>query len=300
MLLYRGITDAERGFMDAFAEHGIDAEFIQRDCNGDAGRLPGFIDEARAARPDLIYSFGTTVTRAVAGLEKHPGIADIPVVFAIVADPVGAGLVPSLAGSGRNLTGASHLVPLPNQLAALRSVVPAQRIGVIYHATEANSRLLVEQLADLAAQEQWHLIKLPVAMDHPGAGSPEELAALVAELAAAKVDVLYLPSDSFIISHATALVAAAHAAGIPTFSATESPIREGQAFLGLVSRYYSVGQFAAYKAEQILLQGRDPGSIPVETLNRFSLMVNLKAARALRLFPPVGVLRFAEVVERLR
>jgi putative tryptophan/tyrosine transport system substrate-binding protein len=300
LLLYRGVTEAERGFMDAFAEHGIGVEFTLRDCDEDPRRLQSFIEEARAARPDLIYTFGTTVTRAVVGLEDNPGIQDIPIVFAIVADPVGAGLVPSLAGSGRNLTGASHLVPLPNQLAALRSVVQVQRVGVIYNPAEANSRLLVEQLTALAAEEHFELIRTPVDLDHLGADTPERLSALVEQLAEAKVDALYLPSDSFIISHAAIIIQQAHAVGIPTFSATETPIRQDHAFMGLVSRYYAVGQFAAYKAEQILLQGRDPGSIPVETLNRFSLVINLKAARALRVFPPVGVFRFAEVVERLR
>ena len=119
-------------------------------------------------------------------------------------------------------------------------------------------------------------------------------------MAGAKVDALYLTSDSFIISHAADIVRQAHAAGIPTVSATETPIRRDHAFMGLVSRYYSVGQFAAYKAEQILLQGREPGRLPVETLNRFSLVINLKAARALGIFPPVAMFRFVEIVEPLR
>lgn len=300
LLLYRGVTEAERGFMDALAERGLDVEFSLRDSKEDPHRLPGFIEEVRSVRPDLIYTFGTTVTRAVMGLEGYPGIRDIPVVFAIVADPVGAGLVPSLAGSGGNLTGVSHLVPLPSQLAALGSLVRVQRLGVIYNPDEANSRLLVDQLAALAVSEKFELIRAPVEAESPGQDSPENLSTILKPLAGAKVDALYLPSDSFVISHAAGIVQQAHAAGIPTFSATETPVRQDHAFMGLVSRYYSVGQFAAYKAEQILLQGREPGSIPVETLNRFSLVINLTAARTLGIFPPVAMFRFAEIVEPLR
>ena len=297
LLLYRGVTEAEQGFMDALAERGLDVKFSLRDSGEDPRRLPGFIEEVRSVRPDLIYTFGTTVTRAVMGLEGYPGIRDIPVVFAIVADPVGAGLVPSLAGSGGNLTGVSHLVPLTSQLAALGSLVRVRRLGVIYNPAEANSRLLVDQLATLAASEGFELIRAPVELDRPGTEIPETIPTLLGPLAGEKVDALYLPSDSFVISHAADIVRQAHAAGIPTFSATETPIRQDHAFMGLVSRYYSVGQFAAYKAEQILLQRREPGSLPVETLNRFSLVINLRAARTLGIFPPVAMFRFAEIVE---
>jgi putative ABC transport system substrate-binding protein len=64
-----------------------------------------------------------------------------------------------------------------------------------------------------------------------------------------------------------------------------------------VSRYFSVGQFAAYKAEQILLQRRAPADIPVETLARFSLQVQMPVARQLGLLPPLSWFNHAELLE---
>ena len=62
-----------------------------------------------------------------------------------------------------------------------------------------------------------------------------------------------------------------------------------------MSRYYAVGQFTGYKAEQIL-NGADPATIPVEPLARFSLIVNLHTATRLKFYPPLSLLRYAETV----
>jgi putative ABC transport system substrate-binding protein len=72
------------------------------------------------------------------------------------------------------------------------------------------------------------------------------------------------------------------------------------ALLGLVSRYYSIGQFAAFKAEQILA-GRMPASrIQVETLTRFSLQIDLRAARRLGILPPLEMFNYAELIGSAR
>ena len=65
---------------------------------------------------------------------------------------------------------------------------------------------------------------------------------------------------------------------------------------GLVSRYYSVGAFAAFKAEKIMMDGVPAETIPVETLSRMSYLIRMETARRLRVFPPVGLLRIAEPV----
>ena len=70
----------------------------------------------------------------------------------------------------------------------------------------------------------------------------------------------------------------------------------GAALTGLVSRYYSVGQLAGAKALVILVAGKSPAQVPVETLKRFSLLVNMQVARSLRLYPPIDMLNYAEVI----
>ena len=88
---------------------GVDAEFILRDAGQDKEALPGILAEARAEAVDLILSWGTTVTLGIGGtlsqLDDPAHNHDIPEIFMIVADPVGAGFVQSLARPGGNATG---------------------------------------------------------------------------------------------------------------------------------------------------------------------------------------------------
>ena len=68
------------------------------------------------------------------------------------------------------------------------------------------------------------------------------------------------------------------------------------ALSGLVSRYYSVGQFTAHKAEQILVGKQAAATVPVETLKRFSFQVRMPAAHRLKLPPPLAMFNYAEII----
>lgn len=303
MLLYRGSTDAEKGFIDYFKRHNIAAEFITRDAQADKNRVAEFVREAKEIKPDLIYTFGTTVTAEVVGLQdevnpaKH--ITDIPVVFNIVADPVGAGLVKNLQSSGRNLTGASHLVPLEAQLKALQAMRATRNIAVIYNAQEKNAQLAVQELRKLAPKFDLSLHLQAVGLDQNQKPGTEGLNQAIQAVLAKKPHFIYLPSDSFMIKNAGTVVQAALDAKIPVFAATEAPIRNDGALLGLVSTYYSVGELAAYKAQQILQRKKSAAQIPVELLHRFTYLVNMGSAKKLGLYPPLAIMKIAEVVAPL-
>lgn len=292
MLLFRGETDAEKGFLAGLAEFGLHYNVIIRDCGRDAKLLPGFVDEIRHLRPELIYAFGTTTALAVVGRETERKlgqfISDLPLIFNIVADPVGVGLTSSMAGSSRNVTGVTHLPPLQSQLAVLQQVKKIKRLGFIYSRGEKNSGLILAALLEKAKQGGFGV----VAESFTG----DDLVGALRSLISKAPDFLYLPSDSSVIVRAGEICSAAHAAGIPTFSATEEPVRQNGAFLGLVTPYFTAGKFAAYKAKQILVDGKSPGMIPIESVTRFQLLVNIDSAHRLDLYPPVNLMRFAEVV----
>jgi putative tryptophan/tyrosine transport system substrate-binding protein len=91
------------------------------------------------------------------------------------------------------------------------------------------------------------------------------------------------------------IVPAAMEAGLPTFASTEQLMETG-ALTGLVSRYHAVGQFTAYKAEQILVNHISPSKIPIETLTRYSLQVRMDVANALKLPPPLPMFNYAELL----
>ena len=111
-------------------------------------------------------------------------------------------------------------------------------------------------------------------------------------------EVLYIGPDTFIAFHNRSVVAAeALRLGLPTFSVTELIVRTDKAMLALASSAYGIGRFTAFKAAQILVDGVSPAEIPVETLKRFSVIINMATVRALEYYPPIGLLNFAEIIE---
>lgn len=298
---WREVTDAERGFMDSFARASMPVEFTVHETGRDPARVREAIRIIRETRPDLVYCFGTTAAKMIAGLgegvSRQEGIADLPIVFCIVSDPLAAGLVPDLARPGGNVTGVPHLAPFERQLSAMREALPFRRLGAVYNPAEQNSALAVDFLEREAGANGYVLIRRPVPLDPSGKAVAAALPATVGAMLDEKPDLVYIPSDSFLISNLSPLVAAVHARGIPTFSATEDPVRRGGALMGLVAGYYSCGLFAGHKAREILLEGKSPGEVPVETLRRFTFAVNMDAARALGVWPPLQLLRVAELIE---
>lgn len=299
MLLYRGETDAERGFRQYLQQKGLKVEFIVRDAEEDPKRLPGFVEEMRALKPDLMYTFGTTTTIAVVGkvgqTSAAPVIRDIPVVFNIVADPLRAGITQSLSGSERNVTGVSHLVPINSQLSALRSAMNARQVAVIYSANEKNAVLSADALESAAKGYDLQVTRYPVG-GSDAATDVKHLNASLDRLVADQPDVVYVPSDSFLIKHADVLGQRLTKARIPTMSATEAPIRKDGLVMGLVSPYFNAGAFAGHKAYQILVEHRDPGALPISGLDKFTFLINMRAALAIGFYPKIGALGFAEVI----
>ncbi|MBN2752340.1 MAG: ABC transporter substrate-binding protein, partial [Rhodospirillaceae bacterium] len=195
-----------------------------------------------------------------------------------------------------NLTGVSHIAPLSVQINAIRAYLPLDRLGIVYNPKETNSLANVAALRVLAATLRFRLLEAPVPSRADGRPDAAAIPALVADLARRGAQVLYIGPDSFVGNNRDALTEAGLVHGIPAFTATELEIREGQAMIGLVSRYDAVGRLAAIKAKQILVDHIAPQMLPVETLRRFSYIVRLPVAARLKLYPPLPLLEYAEVI----
>lgn len=299
MILWRGETPVEQGFRAQLRDDGVDAQFIVRDAGQDVRKIAGFAAEARSLRPDLIYVWGTPATVALVGKrgESDPArhITDIPVVFTMVSAPVAVRLVDLSRVSGRNITGTSHVVPVVDQLKAIRTYRKFSRLAVIYNPTEANSVINIEELREEAQLQSFTLIEEPVPL-LDGLPNAAELPAALARIAARDPQFLYLGPDSFIGANSPVITSQAVELGLPTFSATEPALRKASALFGLVSRYDNLGRLTAYKVAQILREGKPAGVIPVETLTRFSLVIRMDIARKLAFYPPVSMLDYAELI----
>lgn len=300
MITWRGWEDSSQGFADYLERRGIPVELIVRDAESDAAKVAAHVAEAKEIRPDLVYTWGTTtaLTAFGRGDEVDPDlhITDIPSVFNIVSTPIESGLVQAYDAPRPNLTGTLYLVPVETQLRTIESYGNLGRIGMVYNAQESNSRLTVGQIEALGAAQGFETIAEPVPLNAAGNPDPAQIPDLVANLAAQDISWLYIPPDSFLNVNRAALTGAATGLGIPTFAGAENFIRDAEGLVGLVSRYYNVGQYAGYLAEQILVGAASPGALPVRNLDRFSLLVNQQTAHALDFYPPLSMLALAEFV----
>ncbi|WP_325001830.1 ABC transporter substrate-binding protein [Ramlibacter sp.] len=302
MVLPRDEQNIEAGFRDYLAKRNLPLKILTVRFSGRGEDGPALVAQVRRLAPDLVYSWGTGTTLALAGAHDAPNagdfIRDVPIVFTEVTDPVGSKLVRQLDPPGRNVTGVSHVAPLPVQLNAMRNYRPFSRVGYIVNPKEPNTQLVLQSMRQLAAGMHFDIVAETVPLDPAGNPDPTALPAIVRRIAAQKVDFLYVPPSTFLaFTHRDLLTQAALEAKVPTFCSTESVVRQARCMFGLFSNGSNIGRFAAYKAVQVLADRTPVERIPAETLQRFSLLINMPTAKALQLYPPLGLLNVAEVIE---
>jgi putative ABC transport system substrate-binding protein len=302
MILWRGETEVERGFRNYLAERKVDAHIEVHDLDRDLARLPEVLNRLRANPPDLVYTWGTSITLGVAGPwnARNPDkyLQGVPILFTMVASPEETGIAsPPTEPARRWITGVSHIAPLGAQINAMRSYLPLSKLGIVFNPLEANSRSNVEALRQQARAQNFSLLEAPLPIGQDGQPEATAIPRLVRDLAKRGAQLLYIGPDSFIGIHRDTLTSAGIANGLPCFTATELELRAGEAMFGLVSRYDLVGRLTAAKAMAILLERRSPAEVPIETLERFSYLIRLPVAQRLKLYPPLPLLRYAEIIK---
>ena len=269
---------------------GKNLNFEHRSADGDPGRLAAMAEELVQAKPDvLVAGWGTLAPKAL-----KTATATIPIVFATVGDPIGAGLVQTLARPGGNVTGLSgQSTELKGkQLQLLLTCVPGQRaVGVLLNPDTPYSALALKELRVAADREGIRLELLEVRRP------PEFTAARMYALVASGATSLFVIEDPLTANLRAAVLDQASRLRLPTMSGGGVDyIRSG----GLMS--YGSSQRAMYRraAEYVdkILKGTAPGELPVEQPTRFQLVINLKTAKALGLVIPPSLLAIAdEVIE---
>jgi ABC-type uncharacterized transport system substrate-binding protein len=239
MILWRGETDAEKGFKDGLKDLGYSAQYVVMNAGQDRAELGRLLREdlkSKLETFDYIYVFGTTATLATKSIVQDK----VPVIFNIVADPVGAGIVKSADVSGGNIAGVSNEIPLALQLQTALQIVPMKRLGVFFNPREKNSMLIRDKIIEIAGPLKIEIVDLrsPPAQDM----LQENLQKLRDRSIA--VDAVYLPADSFIVSNAKLVGAELRAAKVKSIAAIETYVDHG-ALMGVVPEYADLGKLAA-------------------------------------------------------
>jgi len=300
MMLWRGPTEVERGVRDQLLSQGIEINVTCLSADSSRDNLPTMVARARELAPDLVYTWGTSVTLGTVGaaesVDPEQHITDIPAIFTMVSYPIESGLVPSFEDTGRNITGSSHTVPLEAQIRAMQTYRTVSSIGVLYNPLEVNSVINIQQLTAAAEASGIDVIALPVPLNAEGEPDPDSLEGLMRRLTDQQPQFLFIGPDSFIGTHREAVIGLAMERGLPAFTGTELEIANGRAMVGLVTSYYNLGRYMGSLIERVMIDGEDPADIPVRTLSRFTYIVRLPVARELELYPALEILDFAEII----
>jgi putative tryptophan/tyrosine transport system substrate-binding protein len=255
-------------------------------ADGSTERAAEIAAEFTRLKVDVVVTSSTPIVIAV-----KQAIAVTPIVFAALADPVGSGLVASLARPGGNVTGLSAQSPdiAGKRLALLREVVPALR-RVAFMGNVDNPFVLAEWREVQAASDTLGLEAASSAIRR----SQDILPAF--EALKQRADAVYLASESLVDANRLRINILALGARLPTMWAQQELVESG----GLMSygpNFPDQWRRAAGIVDKIL-RGAKPAEIPVEQPTKFDLVINLIVAKALGLeVPPTLLARADEVIE---
>jgi putative ABC transport system substrate-binding protein len=281
------VTAFRQGLSEAGYVEGENLAIEYRFAEGHYDRLPALAADLVGRKVDLIMA-----NSPPAALAAKSATSTIPIVFRGGTDPVGDGLVASLARPGGNLTGVSLADDVTaKRLQLLSELVP--RVGVIALLVNPNNanhaERVIRDLQEAARTKglQLHVLK---------AGSESEINSAFASLVQLHVDALVVAADPFLSSRREQLVALASRHAVPSSYAW----REFAASGGLISygpsltyAFRLVGHYAGK-----VLKGAKPADLPVQQPTTFELVINLKTAEALGLTVPQSLLQRAdEVIE---
>src|SRR6266849_2343328 len=267
-----------------------DLEIEYRDVEGKYERLPALAAELVALKVDVILAAGTPQP-----LAAKQATRTIPIVFAGAADPVGSGLVTSLARPGGNVTGLSLLSPelVGKCLELLKQAVPGvSRVAVLWQPGGSGERTEKDMLkgAEVAGRA------LGVRLQFVEARGPADFDRAFSDMTRARAGALTSLGGSMLFNERRRLVDLAAKNRLPAVYPQREYVDAG----GLMAYGPNVADLYRRAATYVdkILKGAKPGDLPVEQPTKFELVINLKAAKALGLTIPQSLLLRADEVIR--
>jgi putative ABC transport system substrate-binding protein len=286
-------TDAtSQGFVAAFIQQlkrlgWIDGQNLHVDYRwngGNAELARCYAAELVALSPDAILSVSTNNLSALQRLSPIT-----PIVFVQVSDPVAQGFVLSLARPGGNITGfAAYEFTIGGKwLDLLKQLVPTiDHVGVMFNPkTSPQSQFWMRSVEAAAPKFGISLAVMPVQ-------NPEEIEPAIASFARRSNGGLVFPTDSFTVVHRKVIINLAARYRVPAIYPNSAFVRDG----GLIRygpEYEDQFRQAGVYVDRILKGGK-AADLPVQAPIRYSLIINLKAARDLGIEVPLGILLIAD------
>ncbi len=277
------MTADQKGFAKALKEAGLEADYDRQDAQGDAAGAEAIAEKFVADKVDLVHAVGLVAAQAAAKIIKQ-----VPVVYSSVRDPVGAGIVPSMAAAGGNITGVSNAWPIARQVEEFHQILPAAKTwGAIYSTTNPFTAPAIEKIRETMQQKGLELTAVLVkTYDEIGAA---------AESLVGKVDAFFIPADHMVAKEFGTIGSVCDKNKIPLFSGFPTQVTRGAAVTMGVDPF-QVGYSAGHKAIQILKEGKQAGEIPSSGSEHLIIYVSLKNAKRQGLQIPEKFIKTADRV----
>ena len=256
-----------------------------RFASGQVERLPDLATELVRLKPDVIVTPATP-----ASLAAKQATGTIPIVFAGVADAVGAGLIANLARPDGNVTGLTSIsAELGGKRLELlkRLVNNASRVAVLYNPADRSNVLLLKELQEAAPA-------LTLTLQPFEVREPSEFEGAFAAMTRDRADAMFGAAGILTFQHRQTVVDLAANSRLPTLWGHRQFVEAGGLMSYAVNFYDQIRRTAAYVDQ--LLKGAKPGDLPVQQPTKFEFILNLKTARALGLTIPPDVIAIADEV----
>jgi putative ABC transport system substrate-binding protein len=258
-----------------------------RYAEGDAERMLSLSKELVALEPDVIIAHSTPVVAAILKATHT-----IPIVFVVVADPVGSGFVASLSRPGGNVTGFTNLaITITGKYLSILRVLKSQltRVALMYNPESVPSGGTSFMPTFMESAKEFNVTPIPAVVHNSS-----EIETAMADLGAVPGSALIVMPDNFTSVHRELIVSLAARLRIPAIYPYRYFVDEG----GLLSYGIDVLDLFRRAPDYVdrILQGAKPADLPVQAPKKFELVINLKTARALGLVVPRILLAGADAL----
>jgi len=271
----------ERGYVE-----GQNILIEYRAADGKIERFPGLATELARLKVDVILAANTPAARAV-----QQATTTIPIVVPVIGDPVGDGLVASLARPGGNITGLTFLGPelVPKRLELLKQALPkVSRVAALWHRDAFSERTTRDMLKATEAAAR----TLGVQLQLVEVRGPNEFDRAFSTMISERADALIVFPSTMLFNERTRIVDLAAKHRLPSMSQAREFVELG----GLIAYGASITDLFRRAATYVdkILKGAKPADLPVEQPTKFELVINMKTAKALGLTIPASVLLQAD------
>ena len=252
-------------------EKGVAFDVSYDNCNADANLLTQIISNFIADDVDIMIGVATPVAMAMQAATEDNGI---PVVFAAVSDPVGAGLVESMEAPGSNVTGTSDYLDTAAVMQLITAADPdVKNIALLYDIGQDSSTAAI-------AHAKEYLDANGIAYGEYTGTTMDEVTLAVQALIADGVDAVFTPTDNTIMKSELSIYEMLQEAGIPHYTGADSFALNG-AFLGYGVDYAALGVETANMAASIALGGAKPAETAVKTFDNGCATINTETCEKL-------------------